>query len=284
MKCILMIFIISWQLHGQERLTLWPENKAPISVGVFENKKVFITVHKAKTSKPAPAVVICPGGGYGMLAMRGEGHTIAKWLNKRGITGVVLEYRLPRGRFEVPLLDTQRTLRTVRYNAKKWGVNPNQIGIIGFSAGGHLASTASTQFDRGQKDSQDEIQRVSCRPDFAILVYPVVSMGKNTHGGSRKNLMGKAPSKKLMDRFSAEKRVTDSTPPIFLTHAQDDRVVLPINSQELYEALVAHKIKATYLKLASGGHGLNGYKGPMWDAWQKQSINWLLEEKIISVD
>jgi acetyl esterase/lipase len=216
--------------------------------------------------------------------MRGEGHTIAKWLNKQGITGVVLQYRLPKGRFEVPLLDAQRALRTVRFNAKQWQINPQQIGVIGFSAGGHLASTALTQFDSGQKGSNDAIQKVSCRPDFGILVYPVVSMGKSTHRGSRKNLLGKAPSIELMDRFSAEKRVTDSTPPIFLTHALDDRVVLPINSEALYDALVAKKIKTKYLKLASGGHGLSGYKGPMWDAWQKQSIAWLLREKIITVE
>ena len=205
----------------------------------------------------------------------GEGHGIAKWLNGHGITGLVLEYRLPKGRSYVPLLDAQRAIRTARANAKAWNLDRSKIGIIGFSAGGHLASTAATHFDRGVAQSKDPITRQSSRPDFTILVYPVVTMDKSTHGGSRRNLLGDEPSDELIDLFSNEKQVTEETSPTYLAHAMDDRAVVPANSQAFHNALRAHKIPTEYLKLPSGGHGLNGYKGPMWDAWQKQSLEWL---------
>ena len=257
-----------------ERLPLWPEGQAPIGDGTFDSANAFITVHKPEKPNGA-AFIICPGGGYGGLVTGGEGHGIAKWLNSHGITGIVLEYRLPKGRNRVPLLDAQRALRTARSKAKDLDINPTRIGIIGFSAGGHLASTAGTHFDAGDAASADPIQRVSCRPDFVILVYPVVTMGPQTHGGSKNNLLGKDPKPELVEFYSNEKQVTDQTPPMFLAHAQDDKAVPPINSKNLYEALQAHKIPSQYLELPSGGHGLNGYKGPMWDAWQKQSIEWL---------
>jgi acetyl esterase/lipase len=282
MKFAVLLMLVIAPLHAQQKVAIWPQDKAPVKEGEFESKRVFITVHKAKSDGPVAAVVICPGGGYGGLVTGGEGHGIAAWLNTHGITGVVLEYRLPKGRHEVPLLDAQRALRLVRHKAAEWNIRPQQIGIIGFSAGGHLASSAITQFDPGDKDSTDEVERVSCRPDFGILVYPVVSMGDKTHNGSKNRLLGRTPSQELMDRFSAEKQVTAQTPPVFLAHALDDRVVVPENSKMLYDALQAKKIKAKYLELASGGHGLNGYKGPMWDAWQTQSIEWLLAERIIT--
>ena len=219
--------------------------------------------------------MICPGGGYGGLVVGPEGHGIAAWLNEHGITGVVLEYRLPRGRHAVPLLDAQRAIRTVRASGKIWNVDPAKIGIIGFSAGGHLASTAATHFDDGDPTATDAIDRVSCRPDFAILVYPVVTMGETTHGGTKANLLGKDPSPKLLKLYSNEQQVTDDTPPMFLAHALDDQPVPPENSRLLYAALQKHNIPSEYLELPSGGHGLNGYKGPMWDAWQTQSLKWL---------
>ena len=217
----------------------------------------------------------------GGLAVQPEGHGIAAWLNKHGVTGVVLEYRMPAGRHAVPLLDAQRAIRTVRANAKVWNIDPTRIGIIGFSAGGHLASTAATHFDAGKPDATDAVEKVSCRPDFAILIYPVISMGELTHGGSRNNLLGKSPSAELIELYSNEKQVTDKTPPTFLAHPLDDTVVVPANSQLFYEALQAHKVPSQYLELPSGGHGLNGYKGPMWDAWQTQSLAWLTELKLL---
>ena len=257
-----------------ERTPLWA-GPAPVGDGKTEDGDAFFTVHRP--AKPnGTAVVICPGGGYRMLVTGGEGHGIAKWLNKHGITGIVLEYRLPAGRHAVPLLDAQRTIRTVRANAKKWQLDTAKVGIMGFSAGGHLASTAATHFDNGKKAAEDPIERVSCRPDFAILVYPVVTMGAKTHGGSKKNLLGTDPTPELMELYSNESQVTADTPPMFLAHAVDDKPVPPDNSRALIAALKKNNVPSQYLELPSGGHGLNGYKGPMWDAWQKQSLEWLV--------
>jgi acetyl esterase/lipase len=275
-----------WAVVGQgekpakpERMELW-NKRAPIGDGAFEEKEVWITLHRPEKPNGA-AIVICPGGGYGTLVVGPEGHGIAKWLNRHGITGVVLEYRLPKGRAQVPLLDAQRAIRTVRRHAKSWNLNPERIGIMGFSAGGHLASTAGTHFDAGKPDSKDPVERVSCRPDFMILVYPVISMGDKGHQGSRNNLLGKNPSDKLVKLFSNEKQVTAKTPPAFLAHARDDKPVPPENSRMFYDALRAHKVPAHYLELPSGGHGLNGYRGPMWDAWQKGALSWLAEMKLV---
>lgn len=274
--------IAGQQKAEPEKLTLW-NGKAPTGDGKLEQADARITVHKAEKPNGA-AIVICPGGGYGGLVVGPEGHGIASWLNKHGITGIVLEYRLPAGRSSVPLLDAQRAIRTVRANAKAWGIDPAKIGIMGFSAGGHLASTAGTHFDDGDAKADDPIDRVGCRPDFIVLIYPVVTMSEKTHGGSRNNLLGKNPDAKLVELFSNEKQVTPKTPPAFLAHAKDDRVVVPENSKAFYDALQMHKVAAKYLELPSGGHGLNGYKGPMWDAWQEQSLAWLAELKFIPAE
>ena len=262
-----------------EKISLW-SNHAPVGDGTFQEADAAITVHRAAQSNGA-AVVICPGGGYGGLVTGAEGHGIADWLNAHGIAGVVLEYRLPKGKSFVPLLDAQRAIRTVRARAKEWGIDPKRIGIIGFSAGGHLASTAGTHFDAGDAKAADAIGQVSCRPDFMVLVYPVISMGEKRHSGSRDNLLGGDPKPDLIELFLNEKRVTEQTPPAFLAHALDDNVVVPENSKMFYEALRAKNVAAKYLELPSGGHGLNGYKGPMWDAWQTQSLEWLAAQKFI---
>jgi acetyl esterase/lipase len=256
-----------------ERKPLWP-NGAPIGDGTTEKGNAYFTILQAE--KPnGTAIIICPGGGYDGLVKGGEGFGIAKWLNKHGITGVVLEYRLPRGRSHVPLLDAQRAIRTIRAAAKQIKCKPNQIGIMGFSAGGHLAASATVHFDNGNAKAADPIERVSCRPDFSILVYPVISMGPKSHGGSRRNLLGKAPSDALIKKFSTELQITKATPPAFLAHAKDDRVVVPANSSMFHDALKAKGVATKYLELESGGHGLNGYRGPMWDKWQKQSLVWI---------
>ena len=199
--------------------------------------------------------------------------------------GVVLEYRLPGGKPFVPLLDAQRAIRTVRVNAKDWNINPRRIGIMGFSAGGHLASTAATHFDGGDRKAPVAVDRESCRPDFAVLIYPVITFSEKTHSGSRKRLLGEDQKPELVELFSNEKQVTDKTPPAFLAHALDDKVVSPDNSRMFCDALKAHGVAAEYLELPSGGHGLNGYKGPMWDAWQARSLEWLAAQQMIpSVD
>ncbi len=262
------------------RISLW-NNHAPIDREKFAEEDAWITVHRAEKGN-GTTIVICPGGGYGGLVTGGEGHGIAQWLNGQGITGVVLEYRLPAGRPFVPLLDAQRAIRTVRANAKDWGVDPTRVGIMGFSAGGHLASTAGTHFDEGNVDAADKVNRLGCRPDFMILVYPVITMDDTTHRGSRNNLLGATPSKELIELFSNEKQVTAKTPPTFLAHAVDDKPVPIENSRAFYKALQTHKIPAKLLELPSGGHGLNGYQGPMWDAWQEQSLVWLEQLQIKS--
>jgi acetyl esterase/lipase len=248
--------------------------------GKVEEAEAWITVHQPAKSNGA-AIVICPGGGYGTLVTGAEGHGIAAWLNRHGIAGIVLEYRLPAGRSFVPLWDAQRALRTVRARAKEWSIDPERVGIMGFSAGGHLAATAGTHFDDGNPAAEDAIDRASCRPDFQILVYPVINMGETTHPRCRANLLGPNPSPQLAELFSNEKQVTAQTPPTFLAHAQDDKVVPPEHSKLFYNALEAQKIPAHYLELPSGGHGLNGYKGAMWDAWQEKSLLWLAGLRII---
>jgi acetyl esterase/lipase len=248
--------------------------------GTFDPANAFITVHKPEKPNGA-AVVICPGGGYRMLVTKGEGHGIAKWLNGFGVTGIVLEYRLPAGRAFVPLLDAQRAIRATRSHAAEWGIDPEKIGIIGFSAGGHLASTAGTHFDAGKADAEEAVERVSSRPDFMILIYPVITMDIATHGGSRQNLLGAEPSAEHMALFSNEKQVTDKTPPSFLAHALDDKVVTIENSRLFQKALADKKVPVELVELASGGHGLNGYKGPMWDEWQTKSVAWLKGLKVI---
>ncbi len=265
-----------------EKVLLWGD-AAPVGDGKFEKANTTITVFRPAKPNGA-AVVICPGGGYGGLVTGAEGSGIAQWLNAHNITGIVLEYRLPNGRQWVPLLDAQRAICMTRAKAKAWEVDPKRIGIIGFSAGGHLASTAATHFDDGAANAQDSIEKMSSRPDFAILVYPVITMGEKGHGGSKQNLLGPGPTPENVTLFSNEKQVTAQTPPCFLAHALDDKAVPSDNSRMFYEALQKQKVPSQYLELPSGGHGLNGYKGPMWDAWQSGSLKWLASLKLIPAE
>jgi acetyl esterase/lipase len=262
-----------------EKIALWPR-QAPVGEGKFEEANVTITVYRPARANGA-AAVICPGGGYGGLVTGAEGSGIAQWLNAHGITGIVLEYRLPRGRAMVPLLDAQRAIRMARAKATDWGFDAKRTGIIGFSAGGHLASTAATHFDEGDANAADPVARVSSRPDFAILVYPVITMGDKANGYSKQNLMGPNPTPETVLLFSNEKQVTARTSPTFLAHAVNDRMVSIEDSRMFYAALQAHKVPSQLLELPSGDHGLDGYKGPMWDAWQSDSLKWLASLKII---
>lgn len=256
------------------KLPLWPD-RAPDGAGGWGSpENSGLTVHPA----PKPngmAVIICPGGAYSGLVTGPEGHGIARWLNQHGILGAVLEYRLPAGRSKVPLLDAQQAIRTIRFNARKWQIDPKRLGIIGFSAGGHLAATASTQFDLGKADAAETIAGQSSRPDFAILVYPVISMGDLNHVGVRDNLLGKKPSLDDIQRFSSERQVTRQTPPAFLAHAVDDRGVLIDNSRLYHQALQAQGVASKLVELPDGGHGLHGYQGASWDTWQREAIEWL---------
>ncbi|MEN6450431.1 MAG: alpha/beta hydrolase [Thermoguttaceae bacterium] len=262
------------------KVSLWT-GPAPVGDGRVERSDTTITVYRAPSKTDAPAVVICPGGGYVGWMIEPEGHEIARWLTRHGIAGVVLPYRLPKGRPRVPLLDAQRTVRVIRFNAKSWGIDPKRVGIMGFSAGGHVAATAATHFDAGDPKAADSIDHLSCRPDFAILIYPVITMGEKTHAGSKEQLLGAHPSPKMVTLFSNETQVTDATPPMFLAHAKNDSTVAPENSRMMYQALRTHQVSAEYLELPSGGHGLDGYRGPMWEAWRARLLDWLAAEKIV---
>lgn len=264
-----------------ERLPLW-EGQAPTGDGSeAAPADATLTIHRPAQPN-GTALVICPGGGYGMRVSGAEGHGIAAWLNRHGITGAVCDYRLPKGRSAVPLLDAQRAIRLVRTHAQAWKLDAQRIGIIGFSAGGHLAASATTLFEPGKADATDPVARWSSRPDFAILVYPVISMQDGmTHGGSRNNLLGKQPTTELLQRFSTEMQVTADTPPVFLAHAIDDRLVPIANSRAFAEAMRTKSRPVELLELPSGGHGLNGYKGPSWDAWQAASLAWLAKQGMV---
>jgi acetyl esterase/lipase len=203
-----------------------------------------------------------------------EGHDVAAWLNRAGVAGVVVKYRV-RTRHPAPLLDAQRAIRTVRARAGAWKLDPKRIGIMGFSAGGHLASTAGTHFDAGDPKATDSVEQVSCRPDFLVLVYPVISMGPKSHGGSRKNLLGADPSPELVELLSNEKQVTKETPPTFLVHAKTDRVVSVENSAMFHAALKAKGVPSEFLELPAGAHGLGCGKGPHWEAWQAACLKWM---------
>jgi acetyl esterase/lipase len=236
----------------------------------------------SKQMRNGQAVVIFPGGGYGILAYDWEGRDFAKWLNAQGIVAIVVKYRLPNSKSlidakEVPLLDAQRAVRLTRSHAEDWGIDPAKVGVMGFSAGGHLASTVSTQYDHEVDRSTDAIDQLSAKPSFSILAYPVISFrDASAHSGSRKNLIGDNASQELIDRFSGELNVTDETPPTFLVHAQDDSGVPIENSLLYYDALNAHKVPASLHIYPQGGHGF-GFgigKGPV-SGWRDVLLDWL---------
>lgn len=264
------------------RVPLWPAGKAPIGDSKTEDctKELEVFLPPADKANGA-AIVLCPGGGYIRHVTEREGYPIAQWLTEHGIACVILEYRLPELRHQVPLLDAQRAIRLTRANAAKWKIDPQRIGILGFSAGGHVASTALTHFNAGDAANADFIEQLSCRPDFGWLVYPVVTMGEFTHGGSKEKLIGSNAAPDLVRLYSNETQVTAETPPTFLAHAIDDKPVPPENSRQFVAAMKQHNIPVELLELPSGGHGLNGCKGPLWEQWKAAALKWLAAQKLI---
>lgn len=245
-----------------EVVRLW-QGKAPLSASEASANIPSLTVYLPEKSKASgAAVVVCPGGGYGFLASGHEGTDVARWLNERGIAAFVLKYctvskHQPAPLMEAPLLDAQRAIRLVRANASQWNIDAKKVGICGFSAGGHLASTAATHFDLGKKDGDDSIVKMSCRPDFAILCYPVISMkSPHTHQGSRNNLLGKNPDEKLVELFCNDLQVTKETPPTFLFHTDEDKAVPPMNSILFYAALKKQGVPAELHIYEKGVHGV----------------------------
>jgi len=240
--------------------------------------KPTITMYKPENPN-GKAVIICPGGGYGILAWEKEGTKVAEMLNQWGITAFVLKYRLPDDTTMIdkslaPLQDAQQAIRMVRKNATKWNINPKSIGIMGFSAGGHLASTAATHF--AFNADKNNLDTTSVRPDFAILLYPVVSFDQTfTHKGSKTNLLGKNPTQEQTDYFSNELQVNASTPPTFLVHAGDDGAVPVENSIRFYQACIKNKVSAEMHLYPKGGHGFGLNNKTTTDKWTERLENWV---------
>jgi acetyl esterase/lipase len=250
------------------------DTKNGISIKV---SKPTLTVYLPSKEKACgTSVIICPGGGYGILVMDREGHAIAKKFIEQGIAAFVLKYRLPSDRIMQdksigPLQDAQQAIMTLRMRAAEWGILPDKIGIMGFSAGGHLASSAGTHFLQRTIAKESNI---SLRPDFMILVYPVISLSDSIgHKGTRENLLGKEPSKELVEKFSNETQVSSKTPPAFITHAGDDKAVPVANSICFYSALQKNGVPASLFIYSKGGHGF--LKSPPQDVWMSDLTYWL---------
>ena len=283
-------------LSQEAILPLWPKGKIPNSIVSDEKEQQVYTdiLRISKVQEPmlevylpskknanGQAVLIFPGGGYGILAYDWEGTDIAKYLNSKGIAGIVVKYRLPSSKSQtakhlVPLIDAQRAMRMVRSKAEEYHINVDKIGILGFSAGGHLASTLGTHFDQEVYAPIDEIDTQSARPDFMALGYPVISFGPMTHVGSKTNLLGEHPSEEMITLFSNEKQVTQYTPPSFLVHATDDTVVPVENSLLFYKALKDNGISATMHIYPEGGHGFSlALKDPYLSGWIDSMYEWM---------
>lgn len=228
---------------------------------------------------PLSLIVVIPGGGYGGLAIDHEGYQIAQWCNEHGMGALICLYRHRGGGYghPIPLQDAQRAIRLVRHNAKNWHIDPNHIGIIGFSAGGHLSSTVSTHFDSGNPKASDPVEKQSCRPDAAILCYPVIGMGKPyTHAGSQRNLLGDQPNTELLASLSNEDQVTPQTPPTFLLHTQEDNVVKVENSLAYYAALAKNGVPSALHVFPKGPHGIGlAKKLPESSHWPNLCLEWL---------
>lgn len=239
-----------------------------------------IDVFQAKgDNRTRAAVIICPGGSYSGLAFRKEGITTAKYFRDRGVTAMVLRYRFAPYRYPVPMTDVQRAIQLVRSNAEKWDIDPGRIGVMGFSAGGHAASTATVNHIAADAQADDPVRRVGSRPDFAVLVYPVITMEMPlTHAGSRKSPLGPDPDEETVNQASSHKHVTQQTPPTLLVHSKDDTAV-PIKNSELFlEALKENHVQCRMLTYKQGGHGYGiGKKGTDATAWPEECLKWMRE-------
>jgi acetyl esterase/lipase len=272
------------------RELLWPAG-APGARGDSENDKPSIDWYlPADGARTGAAVIVLPGGGYGGLAMGHEGREVGEFFRSRGVAAFVVRYRLgaaEKGGYRHPVMmhDAQRAVRYVRHHASKAGIEPKRIGLMGFSAGGHLASTVGTHFDSGNPSAEDPIDRQSCRPDFLILCYPVVSFtAPFTHQGSARNLLGDNPDPALLENLSNEKQVTSQTPPTFLFHTDEDTGVPPQNSIAFYLALKEHRVPAELHIYRTGPHGVGlAPQFPLLRDWPELLINWMQGLGVIKV-
>ena len=261
-----------------ETILLWP-NGAPGALGTADTDRPTLTIFRAASQQNgSTAVIVAPGGGYTNLSMDKEGRQVASWFNAMGVTAFVLKYRLgPRYHHPIELGDAQRAIRLVRSRAMEFGISPDRLGMMGFSAGGHLAATAATRFDRGNPDSSDPIDRASSRPDFLILAYPVISFDPAiAHAGSVRSLLGDSPDPKLLQELSAELHVTADTPPTFLFHTNADTGVPAENTVRFYLALRKAKVPAEMHIFENGPHGVGLALGnPALSLWPTLVTNWL---------
>ena len=265
-------------IQDGQLIPLW-SGAAPAAQGTADADIPAITVYLPRTmAAGTPAMIVCPGGGYGALAANHEGRQVANYLNSLGMAAFVLRYRLgPKYHHPVQLGDAQRALRMVRAQAAAWRIDPARIGIMGFSAGGHLAMTASTMFDPGNAQAADAIDRASSRPDFTVLGYPVISMTAAwTHQGSKRNLLGDAPDPDLAMRMSGEKAVTKETPPTFIFQTNQDAAVPAENSVHYYLALRQAGVPAEMHIFERGAHGVGlANDDPALSAWSGLLAHWL---------
>ena len=290
MKTLLTIFTamsLSTVIYAQDKeMPLWP-NGAPGALGKKMRDIPTITPFpSAAKNNSGSAIVICPGGGYGGLASH-EGSTYAQFLQQHGINAFVLKYRLGSAGYRHPIMlgDAARAIRTVRTNAKKWNIDPEKIGIMGSSAGGHLASTMITHFDKGNPNASDPVDRASSRPNVGILCYPVITMGEFTHQGSKRNLLGKNPSKELTDLLSSEKQVRKDTPPTFVWHTAEDRPVPVENSMLFASALRKAAVPFALHIYQKGRHGIGLADKPPFKnvhPWANDLVFWLKEQGFIA--
>ena len=261
---LFLLTVIPGAGWSTEVLQLW-NGPAPVTAVSIETPSHPPVLHIHLAEHPdGRVVVVCPGGGYAGKTMGPEGHGIAAWLNLHGIAGAVLDYRLPNGRCEVPLRDAQQAIRLLR--ARGFA----RVGILGCSAGGHLAALAASHGSLAPSDQPP------CRPDFAILIYPVATLRVGlTHEGTCTHLLGPSPALADREAWSPDNLVDSRTCPCFIAHAVDDRLVPIENSRVLYRALQRAHVESELLELPSGGHGLGGYKGSSWDAWQTAATDWM---------
>jgi acetyl esterase/lipase len=272
---ILTAMAISTAAAQTYEIPLWPDGAAESNGitgpelrrddwSVTNVSEAAIYVWPAEGKNTGMAILICPGGGYSNEAANHEGKMFAEWFASHGITAVVLKYRLPNGHSDIPVTDARQAMRVMRENAADWGVDPCNVGVIGFSAGGHLASTLLTHYDK------------ESRPDFGILFYPVITMTVVTHGGSRRNLLGENPSGELVELYSNEKQVTADTPPTMIFFSDDDRTVDPLNGTMFYNSLKVHGVTAAMYIFPSGGHGW-GFRGDFkyHEQMKALTLDWL---------
>lgn len=281
--------LCSAETNSSDPVRLW-DGDAPGALGKADKDIPTLTLYLPPPEKATgAAIVICPGGGYAGLANH-EGEHYALWLREHGVAGFVLKYRLGRGGYPhpAPLLDVSRAIRTVRANAQKWQIDPKRVGVMGSSAGGHLASTVLTHFDTGNPQATDPVERQSSRPDLGILCYPVITMGLKTHGGSKENLLGKNPSSELVAQLSNELQVTKETPPSFLFHSAEDAAVPVENSLMFAEALRKASVPFDLHVYQKGAHGTGlGFKPrPNYDPanlhpWTGNCLFWLKQHGFV---